>query len=134
MMSSPSITTNGSSPTCLRATDTAWPSPSGSPWRTKWMSARSASSTDLGELAVLPFSRELVLELEVAVEVVLEGPLVAAGDDQDVVDAGGDRLLDHVLDRRAVDDRQHLLRLCLGRRQETRSQPAAGITALRTCG
>ena len=34
MMSSPSITTKGSSPTCLRATETAWPSPSGSPWRT----------------------------------------------------------------------------------------------------
>ena len=34
MMSSPSITANGSSPTCLRATDTAWPRPSGSPWRT----------------------------------------------------------------------------------------------------
>ena len=34
MMSSPSITTKGLSPTCLRATDTAWPRPSGSPWRT----------------------------------------------------------------------------------------------------
>ena len=56
MMSSPSMTTNGSSPTCLRATDTAWPRPSGSPWRTKWMSASSASSTTSARSPILPFA------------------------------------------------------------------------------
>ena len=34
MMSSPSSTANGSSPTCWAAQSTAWPSPFGSPWRT----------------------------------------------------------------------------------------------------
>ena len=60
---------------------------------------------DLLELVVLVALGEVVLELEVPVEVVLEGPLAAAGDDEDVVDAGGHRLLHHVLDGGLVDDR-----------------------------
>ena len=45
---------------------------------------------------------------------ILDGVLAAAGDQDDVVDAGGDRLLDAVLDDRLVDERQHLFRLGLG--------------------
>jgi hypothetical protein len=59
-----------------------------------------------------------VLQLERAVEVVFEGPLAATGDDQDVGDPGPDGLLHHVLDGRFVYQRQHLLRLGLGRREE----------------
>ena len=53
---------------------------------------------------------------------VLDRALVAAGDEDHVGDAGGRRLLDRVLDQRLVDDRQHLLRARLGRRQEARAE------------
>ena len=75
----------------------------------------------------LPVWLEAVLELERAIEVVLEGPLAAAGDDQDVGRCPAlDRLLHHVLDGRLVDDGQHLLRLRLRRREEPRSQAGRG--------
>ena len=79
-------------------------------------------AADVGELGVLALAGQLQLELDVAVEVVLDGPLVAAGDDEDVVDPGGDGLLDDVLDRRRVDDREHLLGLGLGGREEPGAQ------------
>lgn len=67
--------------------------------------------------------REDLLQLEGVVEVVLDGPLVAAGDHQDVVESGRGGLLDDVLDGRLVDDREHLLRRRLGRRQESGAEP-----------
>ena len=42
------------------------------------------------------------------------------------------RLLDHVLDRRLVDDRQHLLGLALRRREEPRAEPGGGDDRLRS--
>src|SRR5262249_33228210 len=45
--------------------------------------------------------------------------LAAAGDEEDVVDAGGERFLDAVLDDRLVDERQHFLGLRLRRRKES---------------
>ena len=71
-----------------------------------------------------PLRLEQVLELEAVVEVVLDGALLAAGHDDDLLDAGRDGLLDRVLDDRLVDERQHLLRLRLGGWQEPR--PPAG--------
>jgi hypothetical protein len=59
---------------------------------------------------------EVVLELEVAVEVVLDRVLAAARDDEDVAQARRHRFLHHVLDRRLVDNGQHLLRLALRHR------------------
>ncbi len=41
-------------------------------------------------------------------------------------EARGDRLLDHVLDDRLVDERQHLLRLRLGGGQEARAEAGGG--------
>ncbi len=81
---------------------------------------------DVGEHAQLVRLFQVVLELEVAVEVVLDRVLAASGDDEDVGQAGLDRLLDDVLDRRLVDDRQHLLRLALRDRQEPRTQSGGG--------
>jgi hypothetical protein len=66
-----------------------------------------------------------VLELVGRVEVVLDRPLLAAGHDDDLLDAGADRLLDGVLDDRLVDERQHLLGRRLGRREEA-GAPAGG--------
>ena len=58
------------------------------------------------------------LELELPVEMVLDDRLVAAGDEDEMLDARLARLIDHVLDQRPIDDRQHLLRHGLGGRQE----------------
>ena len=45
---------------------------------------------------------------------ILDRVLAAAGDEDDVVDARGDRFFDAVLDDRLVDERQHLLGLRFG--------------------
>jgi hypothetical protein len=59
---------------------------------------------------VVPLAlRQRVLELELPIEMVLDDSLVAASDEDEMLDAGLARLVDHVLDQRAVDHRQHLL-------------------------
>ena len=88
----------------------------------------------LGEERVLALGVEVLLELDAAVEVVLDRLLAPPGDDEDVVDARSDRLLDHVLDGRLVDDRQHLLRLRLGGREEPGAQAGGGDDGLADVG
>ena len=73
----------------------------------------------------------MCFELELAVEMVLDDALVAAGDEDEMLDAGLARLVDHVLDQRPVDHRQHLLRHGLGGGQEPGAEPGDGKTALR---
>ena len=63
------------------------------------------------------------LQLELTVEMILDDVLVAPGDEDEMLDAGLARLVDHVLDDRPVDHRQHLLGHGLGGRQEAGSQP-----------
>jgi hypothetical protein len=75
-----------------------------------------------GEEVLLPAARELVLDLVGLVEVVLDRPLVPAGDEDHLREAGGDRFLDRVLDERLVDHRHHLFRARLGRRQEAAAE------------
>ena len=65
-----------------------------------------------------------------AVEVVLEGALVAAGDHQDVAQADFDGLFDDVLDRRLVDYRQHLLGHRLRGGQEPGAETRSGDNGL----
>src|SRR5258708_32670996 len=60
-----------------------------------------------------------MLQVQRTIEVVYDRALAAAGDHDHLLDPAGDRLLDSVLDRRLVDERQHLLRLRLGDRQES---------------
>ena len=83
-----------------------------------------------GQQGVLAGLLELRLERGNAVEVVLQGPLGAPGDHEDVVQAGVHGLLHHVLDGRAVHDRQHLLRHRLGGGQETGAQASRGNDGL----
>ena len=85
---------------------------------------------DLGELLHLPAVMQVVLELEGGVEVILDGALVAAGDEDDLLEPRGHRLLDHILDRRLVDQRQHLLRLRLGGGEEAGSESGSGEDGL----
>ena len=81
---------------------------------------------DLGELLALAARLEERLELDRDVEVILDGVLAAAGDEDDVVDARRDRFLDAVLDDRLVDERQHLLGLRLGGGQEAGAEARSG--------
>src|SRR5262249_43305404 len=62
-------------------------------------------------------------ELERAVKMIVDGTLAAAGDKEELLDAGCLRLFDRVMNERFVDDRQHLLRHRLGGRQKAGSQP-----------
>ncbi|MBB5793258.1 hypothetical protein HDA41_001222 [Streptomyces caelestis] len=88
--------------------------------------------------------REGLLQLEGVVEVVLDGPLVPAGDHQDVVQPRRCRLLDDVLDGRLVDDRQHLLGRRLrggqeagtetGGRDDRLAHGAGGVTGVKGWG
>ena len=70
----------------------------------------------------MPRCCEEAFQLDVDVEMILDGVLASAGDDDDVLDAGLDRFLDAVLNDRLVDERKHFFRLCLGRRKEARAQ------------
>ena len=63
------------------------------------------------------------LELELAVEMVLDDAFVAPGDEDEMLDAGLARFVHHVLDQRPVDHRQHFLRHGLGGRQEPGAEP-----------
>ena len=58
------------------------------------------------------------VEFEHAVEMVLDHALVAAGDEDEMLDAGLLGLVDHILDQRLVDDGQHFLRHRLGGGQD----------------
>ena len=73
-----------------------------------------------GELAEL--FGERALEFELAVEMILDDTLVAPRHEDEMFDARLERLIDHILDERPVDDRQHLLRHGLGRGQEARAE------------
>ena len=57
---------------------------------------------------------------------VLDHALVAAGDENELLDARGARLVDDVLQDRPVDDRQHFLRDRLGRGQKAGAQTRDG--------
>jgi hypothetical protein len=82
------------------------------------LAANGAEELDLA--AVL----EELLEGGMGVEVILDDARAGADDDDDLLDPGGDRLLDRVLDDRPVDERQDLLRDGFRRGQEP--GPVAG--------
>ena len=84
-----------------------------------------ADRADLAQLLDLALLLEQVLQLVVEVEVVLDHALLRGGDDDHLLDAGGDGLLDRVLDHRLVHQGQHLLGLRLRGGQEP-GAPAGG--------
>ena len=69
-------------------------------------------------LGLLAARGERGVEFEHAVEMILDHALVAAGDEDEMLDAGLLGLVDHVLDQRLVDDGQHFLRHRLGGGQD----------------
>ena len=60
------------------------------------------------------------------VEVLFDRRLVAPGHEHKMLDPGGTRLVDHVLNDRSIDDGKHFLRDGFGRRQEARAEPRHG--------
>jgi hypothetical protein len=62
--------------------------------------------------------------------VIFHGVLAAAGDEEDVLDAGGEALFDAVLDDGRVDQRQHLLGNDLGGGQKAGAQSPRGEDSL----
>src|SRR5258708_6505943 len=66
--------------------------------------------------------RQGQFEFELAVEVVLDDALVAAGGEDEMLDASLTGLVDHMLDQRTVDHRQHFLRHGFGGGQKTRTE------------
>ncbi len=122
MMSSPSITTNGSSPDVLAGHRDRVTQPHGLPLAHVVEVRKVGEAHHIGEVLLLALGSEVVLELEVPIEMVLEASFGASGDDEDVVETGSDRLLDHVLDCRPIHDREHLLGLRLGGGQEPRAK------------
>ena len=89
-----------------------------------------SSSVRNFERVVLLALEQRHLQLELAVEMVLDDALVAAGDEDEMLDAGLAGLVDDVLDQRPVDHRQHLLRHGLGRRQEPGAEAGHGENRL----
>jgi hypothetical protein len=81
---------------------------------------------ELCELLFLAAPLERRVELELLVEMVLDRAFVAPRHEDEVLDAGRARLVDHVLDDRPVDHRQHLLRDRLGGRQEPGAETGDG--------
>ena len=69
---------------------------------------------------------QCVLEFELPVEVILDHALVAAGDEDEMLDAGLARLVNDVLDQRPIEHRQHFLGHRLGRGEEPGAQPGHG--------
>ena len=66
-------------------------------------------------------ARQCLLQLQVAVEVVFQHALAAGGDYQQVTDPGVHQLADDEVERRPVQQRQHLLRHGAGGRQKPRA-------------
>ena len=81
----------------------------------------------VGVLAALAQKRH---QLRVRREVVLNGLLLAAVDDHDLISAGSQTLFHHVLDSRAVHHQQHFFGLGLGSRQKAGTEPRRGNECL----
>jgi hypothetical protein len=81
---------------------------------------------DGSQQVVLAGGRQGSFEFEVCIEVIFNRALGRARDEDQLGCTGLDCFFDCVLDQRLVDDRQHLLRACLGRRQKTRASARNG--------
>ena len=114
----------GSSPMMSRAHQTAWPRPMRRLLAGEADGAgRRLHAFQRRKLRLLAGLGQRVDQFRMDVEIVLDHLLVAAGHEDDVLDAGLERLVDGILHDGTVDDGQHFLRHRLGGRQEPRSEP-----------
>ena len=115
---------NGASPTTGRAHSTAWPRPSGAGWRMYTQEAQlGRMPRERGQQFLLALRLQHGFELRIAVEMILDGALRAAGDEHQRLGARRQRLVHRILNQRLVDDRQHFLRARLGDGQKSRAAP-----------
>ncbi|MNY15554.1 hypothetical protein D3C86_1487740 [compost metagenome] len=110
-------------------TDNVARAPDGVAQAQRFLLAGEAGAAGRGQVLLQFFERlglaaalQRRLELELAVEMVLDHALVAPGDEDEMLDTGLARLVHGVLDQRAVHHGQHFLGHGLGCRQETGSQ------------
>jgi hypothetical protein len=69
---------------------------------------------------------EHAFELVADVEVIFDGLLAAAGDDENLIAAGGHGFFDSILDDGLVHQREHFFRLGFGGGQEAGSEAGGG--------
>ena len=81
----------------------------------------------IGVLAALAQKRH---QLRVRREMVLNGLLLAAVDDHDLISAGSQTLFHHILDGRTIHHQQHFFGLGLGGRQKAGTEPRRGNECL----
>ena len=91
---------------------------------------KAADGAELFEELLLLRGLEPAFKLEGAVEMILNRIFPIAGDDQDLVDSGGRRLFDDILNHRFVDKRNQLFRHGLGEREEARAESGGGNDGL----
>ena len=110
----------GSSPMMSRAHQTAWPRP-----MRRLLAGEADGAGRLLQVALsetscssLPALGQRVDQLGLNIEIVLDHMLVAAGHENDVLDARLKRLVDGILHDGTIDDGQHFLRHRLGGGQE----------------
>ena len=89
-----------------------------------------ADTADHFRLVFLAALFEEALEHRSVVEMIFDGVLSFAGDDDDVLDAGGDALFSDVLDLRLVHDGEHFFGLRLGSGKKTRTEARGGEDSL----
>ena len=77
-------------------------------------------------LRVLALLFQELFEEGSAIEVIFDGVLALAGDDDDVLDAGGDAFFGDVLDLRLVHDGEHFLGLGFSGGKKTRAEAGGG--------
>ena len=83
-------------------------------------------AADQIEQVLLAAGFQRSLQLRIPIEVILDGALGAAGDENEPGGTGRDRLFHRILYEWLVDDRQHFLRHRLGGRQKPCSAPCYG--------
>ncbi len=91
--------------------------------------ARRRLGQRLGD-RMLAVAAQRCVDLEGVVEMILDRRLHAAGDDDHVLDAGGERLADDVVEHRAIDDGQQFLGNALGGRQHAGAETGGGNDGL----
>ena len=86
------------------------------------VAAKLVGLKDRSQQGVLTLLGELTLQNGNAIEVILKSALIATGNHQNIVQAGADSFLHHVLNRGAINDGEHFLRGGLRGGQESGAQ------------
>jgi len=115
------------------ATDEFAGAPNGMPEPERFLLAGEAGGSRVRQFPPQSIERFLLLPLEqrhfqfeLPVEMILDDPLIAPGDEYEMLNASLARLVYDVLDQRPVDHRQHFLRHRLCCRQEPGPKPGHG--------